>query len=113
MLVATSGGVPVERLGAADWRGEYRAALPDVPAWFVEDRTDLTRRLGAVRAPTLLVWSDADPVSPLAVGRFLEARLPDARLAVIAGGTHGFAEERADEVAALLRDHLRASPEAP
>ncbi len=50
VLVATSGGVDVAGLGAAGWRVEYRTALPDVPTWFVDDRTDLTGRLAAIRA---------------------------------------------------------------
>ena len=106
VLAATSGGVDVRRHGAVDWRPEYRASRSEAPAWFVDDRTDLTERLGEIRAPTLLLWSDADPVSPLDVGRFLEARIPDARLVVIPGGSHSFAEERADEVAAAIREHL-------
>ncbi len=108
VLVATSGGVDLRRTGAADWRPEYRASLPDVPGWFVEDRTDLTARLGEIRAPTLLLWSDADPISPLSVARLLEERIPGARLQVVPGGSHAFAAERPDEVAALIRAHLAA-----
>ena len=110
VLVATSGGVDLRRSGAADWRPEYRASLPDVPGWFVEDRTDLTARLGEIRAPTLLLWSDADPVSPLSVARLLEQRIRGARLEVVPGGSHTFARERPDEVAALIRAHLAAGP---
>lgn len=106
VLVATSGGVDVRRLGAAEWRDAYRLAHPGVPSWFEDDRTELTDRLGAIRAPTLLVWGDADPVSPLAVGRLLAERIPGARLVTVRGGTHALAEERAGEVAALLRAHL-------
>src|SRR5512138_694372 len=73
VLVATSGGVDVAAAGGEDWRSEYVASLPEVPRWFVEDRTDLTGRLAGSRAPTLRLWSDADPVSPLTVGRLLEA----------------------------------------
>jgi pimeloyl-ACP methyl ester carboxylesterase len=108
VLVATSGGVDVRRHGAIDWRPEYRASLPGAPSWFVDDRTDLTDRLGEVRAPTLLLWSDADPVSPLGIARFLEARIPGARLETFRGGSHMFANERADEVAAAIRAHLGA-----
>ncbi len=107
VLCATSGGVDVRRLGAADWRDAYRAERPDLPPWFVDDRTDLTDRLGGIGAPTLLVWSDSDPVSPLAVGRVLAERIPGARLATIPGGSHAFASERPDEVAAILRAHLK------
>jgi pimeloyl-ACP methyl ester carboxylesterase len=59
-----------------------------------------------VKAPALLLWSDADAISPLAVGRALQARLPDARLQVIAGGDHSFAENRADEVVTAVRAFL-------
>lgn len=106
VLAATSGGVDLARLGAADWRRDYRAELPDVPAWFVDDRSDLSGRLGEVRAPTLLLCSDADPISPPSVARYLADRLPDARVALVAGGSHAFAAERADEVALLARSHL-------
>ncbi len=108
VLVATSGGIDVAQLGGADWRPGYRASLPDVPLWFVEDRTDLTARLGSIRAPTLLLWSDADPVSPLAVADLLAAHIPDTRRAVVPGGTHVFGMERPDEVASAIRAHLTA-----
>ncbi|MGD9932580.1 MAG: alpha/beta fold hydrolase [Dehalococcoidia bacterium] len=106
VLVATSGGVDVTALGGEDWRKDYAAELPDVPPWFADDRTDMSGRLGEVRAPTLLLWSDADPISPLAVGRFLAGRIAGSRLEVIPGGTHLFAEERPDETAAAIRAHL-------
>jgi pimeloyl-ACP methyl ester carboxylesterase len=112
VLCATSGGVDVAGLGGADWRAEYLAALPDVPRWFAADRTDLTGRLGAIRAPTLLVWSDADPVSPLAVSELLLRLIPGARRAVIPGGTHTFAAERPTEVAAVVREFLLRLPPA-
>jgi pimeloyl-ACP methyl ester carboxylesterase len=106
VLTATSGGVDVARLGGAEWRAGFRAARPEVPDWFELDRTDLTDRLGAIRAPTLLLWSDADAISPLAVSDLLLARIHRARRVVIAGGSHTFAEERPDEVAEILRGFL-------
>ena len=108
VLVATSGGVDVLGHGAVDWRPEYEAARAEAPAWFVHDRTDLTDRLQEIRAPTLLLWSDADPVSPTGVGRFLEARIGGSRLELVRGGSHAFAHERPDEVAAAIRAHLVA-----
>jgi pimeloyl-ACP methyl ester carboxylesterase len=77
-----------------------------VPPWFADDRTDLTARLGEIRAPTLLLWSDADPVSPLAVARLLAERIRGARLHVVRGGSHAFASERAEEVAGVIREFL-------
>jgi len=106
VLAATSGGVEVARLGAHDWRPEYVASLPGLPNSFLEDQTDFTERLPEIRAPTLLLWSDADELSPLSIARFLAERIPRARLAIVRGGTHAFAQERADEVASLIRSHL-------
>jgi pimeloyl-ACP methyl ester carboxylesterase len=106
VLVATSGGVDAARLGAAEWRHDYRALQPDVSTWFIDDQTDLTNRLAEIRARTLLLWSDADPISPPSVARLLAGRIPGARIVTVAGGTHSFASERAEEVASIIRSHL-------
>lgn len=107
-LAATSGGVDAASLGAADWRADPGARAPGAPRLFVDDRTEVAGRLADIRAPTLLLWSDSDPVSPPAIGSFLQARIPGARLALVPGGTHAFASERPDEVASLIRSHLQA-----
>ncbi len=106
VLAATSGGLDVRRLGAADWRPEYRASFPDAPGWFVDDRTDLSDRLDAIRAPTLLLWSDSDPLSPPAVALHLAERIAGARLALVRNGSHAFASEQPDEVAPIIRSFL-------
>jgi poly(3-hydroxyoctanoate) depolymerase len=74
----------------------------------MDDRVDLTERLGSIDAPTLLLWSDADPVSPLAVADLLASRMKCARRALVSGGSHAFAEERPEEVARAIREHLWA-----
>src|SRR5512138_1455820 len=71
VLAATSGGVDVAALGGSDWRPGFRAELPDVPDWFERDRTDLTADLGRIRSPTLILFSDADPICPPAVPALL------------------------------------------
>jgi len=91
VLSVTSGGLDVAALGASDWRGTMRQQDPEQPDWFLEDRTDLTDRLGEIQAPVLLLWGDADPISPVAVGRRLETLLPRAELVVLPGGTHDLA----------------------
>lgn len=106
VLSVTSGGLDVSGLGAADWRPEFAAQQPRAPRWFVADRSDLSARLDELRAPTLLLWGDADPISPVAVGRRLSQLLPNAELVVLEGGTHDLASERADEVATLIDEHL-------
>jgi pimeloyl-ACP methyl ester carboxylesterase len=108
VLTATSGGIDVSRLGAADWRGQYRRDRPSAPDWFARDRSDFSPRLSEVKAPTLLIWSDADPISPLAVGRYLVAMLPRAELVVVPNADHMFARDRAEEIAPRIQRHLLA-----
>jgi pimeloyl-ACP methyl ester carboxylesterase len=106
VLVATSGGVDVAALGGTDWRPDYRRELPGVPDWFAADRTDLSARLGELRVPTLLLHSDADPICPPKVAEHLASHIAGARRICVRGGTHMFGEERPDEVAQAIRDHL-------
>lgn len=106
VLTVTAGGMPVEALGAIDWRPGYRVEYPHAAEWLYSARPDLSARLGEVKHPTLLIWGDSDPISPVAVGEEFLRRMPHASLVVLPGGTHGLAEERPDEVAALVRQHL-------
>ncbi|MGH2373623.1 MAG: alpha/beta fold hydrolase [bacterium] len=110
VLAATSGGIDVSRFGAHDWREEYTEAYPATPQWFVDDRTDLAALIPSIHAPTLLIWGDADPISPPAVGKYLARLLPRARLVVIKEGGHMVGRDRADEVAPLIATHLVAGP---
>lgn len=107
VLVATSGGVNVAALGGLDWRDTFRRLLPKAPTWFVEDHTNVTHRLGDLRAPTLLVFGEQDLIAPVAVGKFLRSMLPDARLEVIPDVTHDLQEECPDLLASLIEAHLR------
>lgn len=106
VLTATSGGLDTAALGAQDWRPAFVAAHPSLPRWFSDFKVDLSSRLGAVKAPTLLLWGDADPVSPVAVGTRLSALLPDAQLHVVAAGTHDLGRTRAADIAPLIDAHL-------
>ena len=106
VLVATSGGIDLRRFDAVDWRHEHRRNRPSAPEWFTKDRSDFSPRLAQVKAPTLLIWSDADPISPVSVGRYLAGMLPAAELVIVAGADHMFARDRADEVAPRIERHL-------
>jgi poly(3-hydroxyalkanoate) depolymerase len=59
---------------------------------------------------TLVMAGDDDPIMPLANGRLLSARIPDARMHVVRGGGHLFLAEEADTVAPVITDFL-AEPE--
>ncbi len=110
VLCATSGGVPMAGLGAEDWRESLQAAHPQWPDWFATDRTDLSGQLPSLKQPVLLLWGEADPLSPVAVGERLEALLPNARLQVIQGGDHDLGLLQAERVAPLIDAHLLGAP---
>ncbi|HEY3799730.1 MAG TPA: alpha/beta hydrolase [Caulobacteraceae bacterium] len=79
VLSVTSGGVDVSALGAINWRDSYRRENPNAPAWVYESWGDVTEQLAELHAPTLLIWGDADPISPVAVGERLASLLPMQR----------------------------------
>ncbi len=106
VLAVTSGGVDMVGLGASDWRPAYRRSFPNAAAWILEPRTAAPQPVEKIAAPTLLLWGDADPISPVAVGKHLEARIAGARLHVVAGGNHDVAQTHAAEVAPLIARHL-------
>ncbi len=87
VLCVTSGGVPVADLGGEDWREAYFAAHPSAARWIGDPVEDLSLHLRSIRAPTLLLWGDKDPISPVSVGRRLLSLLPDGRLRIFAGAT--------------------------
>lgn len=106
VLTVTSGGVDMAKLGANDWRPAYRREYPKAADWIYERRVAAPLAVERIAAPTLLLWGDNDPISPLAVGEHLAARLPQARLHVVKGGGHDLAETRADEVAPMIAAFL-------
>jgi pimeloyl-ACP methyl ester carboxylesterase len=108
VLTVTSGGVDMEGLGAADWRPAYRKSNPRAAAWITAAQPSAGLPVEKIAAPTLLIWGDADPISPVAVGRHLEQRISDAHLHVVPGGDHDVAKTHAELVASLIEQHLTA-----
>ena len=88
--------------------GKVRASCccANAAPWITEPRTASPLPVERIRQPTLLIWGDADAISPLAVGRHLAARIADARLHVVPGGDHDVARTDANKVARLIADHL-------
>ncbi|MBM4439367.1 MAG: alpha/beta fold hydrolase [Candidatus Rokubacteria bacterium] len=108
VLSVTSGGLDVASLGGADWRPTFREHNPTLPSWFEDESEDLTDRLGELSLPVLLLWGDADPISPVAVGRRLAELLPRAELVIFEKGTHDLVFDRANEVIPYIEKHLAA-----
>jgi pimeloyl-ACP methyl ester carboxylesterase len=108
VLTVTSGGVDMATMGASDWRADYRQLFPNAAEWVYAPRNAAPLPVEKIAAPTLLLWGDDDPISPLAVGRHLARKIPNAELHVLAGGDHSLAQNRAAEVAPLIEAHLSA-----
>lgn len=79
---------------------------PDAPG-AAEGRA-VARALRADRRPALLLWGDSDPALPLEpAGHTMQALLPNAdELTVIEGAGHFVAEDRGEQVGALIADWL-------
>ncbi|MGO9903311.1 MAG: alpha/beta fold hydrolase [Solirubrobacteraceae bacterium] len=106
VLVATSGGFDPAAHDAEDWRQDYRGTYPDAADWITEPVPDQGPEIGRITAPTLLLWGDSDPISPISVGIKLAKALPDARLRVVEGGTHDLARDHAGVIAPWITEHL-------
>jgi pimeloyl-ACP methyl ester carboxylesterase len=106
VLSVTSVGVDMAALDGADWRQTYRQKHPNAAAWVLDRPPLLTTRLSGVAQPALLLWGDADPISPVEVGQHLEDLLPHATLQVVQGGEHDLVATDADLVAPLIEAHL-------
>jgi pimeloyl-ACP methyl ester carboxylesterase len=111
VLSVTSGGLDVAGMGGVDWREALHAGAPALPRWFADYHEDLTGQLPKIEVPVLLLWGDADPISPVAVAERLAQLLPRAELHVIPGGDHNLANTCATQVAPLIDLHLRKSGE--
>jgi 3-oxoadipate enol-lactonase len=69
-------------------------------------RWDVRSELGAVAAPTLLIFAAEDPATPPAMGEELAAGIPGSRLEVLANAAHLANLERPDHFNRLLKEHL-------
>jgi poly(3-hydroxyoctanoate) depolymerase len=90
----------------SDWRGDYAQAFPKAAPWIMSAHADHSADLRRMLAPTLLIWGDSDPISPLSAGQELAGLFPNARLHVIAGGTHDLARERTAELTPMIAEHI-------
>ncbi|WP_335999840.1 alpha/beta hydrolase [Acinetobacter johnsonii] len=105
VLVATSGGIDLSSFQVADWREDYQQSFT-VPDWFIQHQSDLTDSLERIQCPVLLIWGDADPISPVAVGRSLHRQIPHAELHIVSQGQHDLAYVHAEHVVQLIQNFL-------
>ncbi len=109
VLAATSGGVDVSSLGGEDWRESYLRNFPNSQTWITTEKPDHSADIPKIKCPTLLIWGDSDPISPLSVGKRLSALIAHSRLCVVEGGNHDLGRERANDIAPMIIEHLKGS----
>ncbi|MFI9169335.1 alpha/beta fold hydrolase [Streptomyces lincolnensis] len=68
---------------------------------------EVQERYGEIAVPTLVCWGEDDTWIPVAKGRELAARIPDARFEPIAGAGHLVQEDAPARLTAVLLDFLR------
>lgn len=107
VLIATSGGIDLSSFNVEDWRTANTNQFLNYPDWFATAQLDYSAQLSQIKKKVLLLWGDADQISPVAVGEYLNQQFDDSYLQVIHGGDHLFAEAHAKDVAPLIRQYLQ------
>ena len=106
VLVAATGGVDVGAHGGVDWRADYPSAYPTAEPWARAAVPDLTERLHEIDVPVLLVWATRDVLSPIGVGRAIEARVRRGSLVTFDTDDHWVARQFADQFAAIIESFV-------
>lgn len=97
----------VERVKKRSGSADYRNASDKMRQVMVRCiNEDLTALLSGIRASTLLIWGELDTATPLADGKKMEARIPDAGLVILAGAGHFSFAERWGQCARVLDSFL-------
>ena len=101
-----------ERSRALIKRSFYPQGMPRQFAAIIADG-DRRERLQSVKAPTLVIHGEADPLVPLAGGEDTAAHIKGARLKTIPGMGHDLPLELVDEIADAIAEHARAAEPVP
>lgn len=79
----------LEKLRVKFGSADYAAASPMMRQCLVKVvNEDLSHLLPGIKAPTLLVWGENDTATPLSDAKIMEAKIPNAGLAVIKNAGH-------------------------
>jgi pimeloyl-ACP methyl ester carboxylesterase/DNA-binding CsgD family transcriptional regulator len=95
--VFTSRFIPGGSEQQLDWWNELcrKTTTPDIAARLFEarGRIEVTALLGRVRAPTLVLHSRADDITPISEGRLLAAAIPNAQFVELDSKNHVLLED--------------------
>lgn len=95
----------VENMRKRNGSSDYNSATPVMRATLVRVvNEDLTQLLPGIDRPTLLIWGEKDPTTPLSDGQKMEKLIPDSGLYVVEGAGHFSYLERPSQVHAALNN---------
>jgi pimeloyl-ACP methyl ester carboxylesterase len=101
-------GLTTENFGSPD----YHSAEGYLKHTFLNVvNTHLNRELSKITLPVLIIWGSEDRETPLYMAKKLEARLPNAKLAVLEGAGHFCYLDRYAECLALIKRFIGGSDE--
>lgn len=100
-----------ERSRALIQRSFYPAGFPRQLAAIIADG-DRRERLRSVKAPTLVIHGEADPLVPLPGGEDTARHISGATLKTVPGMGHDLPTELVDEIADAIARHAKAAQEA-
>lgn len=72
-----------------------------------DETADLATRLTGINVPTAIIWGRHDRVTPVEIGRRLQAAIPSASLAILDDARHFAPEESPRPIADVLANLLR------
>ena len=92
---------------------DYNAAEGMMRQIFVKVvNEDLKHYLPEIEVPTLLVWGDNDPATPLSDGKLMEKMIPDSGLVVLNGAGHYSYLERLPQFLLILDSFFKRRDES-
>ena len=71
---------------------------------------DLRDRIGAIRAPTLVISGSQDPATPIVMGEEIAGLVPGARFSIVPDAAHFIAVERPEALTGLISAFLAVGP---
>lgn len=99
----------LDRLRAKAGSSDYAGASPRMRAILSRVvNEDLCGVMPAIKAPTLLVWGEADTATPLSDAKKMESLIPGAGLVSFPGAGHYSFLERPEQFAAVLTSFLNS-----
>lgn len=101
------GNRTIERMRSGAGSADYRAASPVMKrVMSTSVNQDLRHLLPAIKAPTLLIWGEADTATPISDARLMERLIPDAGLVSYPGCGHYSFLDRPGQTTAVIKSFL-------